>query len=116
MGNVESLANYRGKSQLSGYSSTGFPGPPAPPGDGGGGMEVRIARLEAHMDHLQGDMGEVKGRLVLVEDRLGKVEAKLGEISGKISNLPGWPGLLAIAGIIIGAIGLIVRFMPAAAP
>lgn len=114
MSNVESLANYRGKSQLSGYSSTGFP--PAPPGDGGGGMEVRIARLEVHMGHLQSDMSEVKGRLVQVEDRLGKVETKLGEISGKISNLPGWPGLLTITGIIIAAVGLIVRFMPAAAP
>ena len=38
----------------------------------------------------------------------------LAELKGKVSMLPGWGGLMAMAGFIIVAVGLMIRFMPAA--
>lgn len=88
-----------------GYLPSGPKGPDntgEPPGDD---MLPRIERLED-------DMKDVKASLKAIDDRLRGVETRAAEISGKISNLPGWPGLLVIAGVIIGSVGLMLRFMP----
>lgn len=66
------------------------------------------------IERLEDDMKDVKSSLKAIDDRLRGVETRAAEISGKISNLPGWPGLLGIAGMIIAAVGLMLRFMPPA--
>lgn len=106
MGNVESLANYRGKSQLSGYSSTGFPTPPAPPGDGGN-MDHRIDRLEEDVKDIKSDMKSVRSDLT-------EIKVTLAGINAKLDSKVDYKWLFTVTGLLIAAVGLIVRFMPPA--
>lgn len=98
-----------GKAGQSAYNQSGSGGGPAGPGDGGSMIEARVGRLEE-------DVKEIKADLKSVDSRLRGVEVSIAVVSEKVSNLPGWPGLLAVAGLIIGAVGLMLRFMPAGTP
>lgn len=71
---------------------------------GGGGT---FDGMEARVKHLEDDMKEVKADLkALMKD--------VAEIKGKIGMLPGWGGLMLVTGFIIGAVGLMLRFLPPA--
>ena len=56
-----------------------------------------------------------------MEKRLARFEAKqdtllerIGVIEGKISMLPGYPGIAVIMTIVATALGVVLRFLPAA--
>lgn len=63
-------------------------------------LAARVLYLEESMKEMRGDMKDVR-------DRLAKIE-------GKIGMLPGWPGLLTIAGLIIAGVGILIRYLPQA--
>jgi hypothetical protein len=62
-------------------------GTPTGGGDGGGasgsGMEARVAKLEAHLEHVMGDVSSLKADVRDVRDRLPKIETKLDHLPGK---------------------------------
>ena len=70
------------------------------PGDGGGNMEQRVTAIEKRLDRF-----ETKQDTLL--ERIGSVE-------GKVSMLPGYPGIAVIVSIIVGAVGLALKFLPVA--
>jgi len=88
--------------QRHGRLPSGFKSPDntgEPPG-GDDMLAVRVQRLEE-------DMKEARSDLKIIR-------SDLAELKGKVGMLPGWGGLLVIAGVIIGAVGLMLRFMPPA--
>lgn len=76
-------------------------------GGGGtsGGMEARIAKLEAGVSHLETDVSEVKSDVkALIKD--------VASLKGEVSRLPGYPGLLMMAGVIVAAITAVDKLLP----
>lgn len=63
--------------------------------------------LEQRVIHLENDMREVKSDLKLLRQ-------DVAEMKGKLAMLPGWPGLLLVAGFIVTAVGVMIRFVPVA--
>lgn len=66
-------------------------------GDGGSGMEARIAKLEAHVEHLQSDVSEIKSDVKLLT-------ASTHQISESIASAKVWAVLLYIglAAVMLG--------------
>lgn len=108
--NVESLSDRAASRPAIAYTNTNWRETSRQGGDGGSGMlEARVARLED-------DVKDIKADLKVLRADVSDLKGKVSEISGKISNLPGWPGLLAIASLIIAAVGLMLRFFPPSGP
>lgn len=57
-------------------------------GGSNGGMEPRIARLEAHLEHVQSTMVELKGRVGNVETVLSDVRVNQARLEERVSHLP----------------------------
>lgn len=47
---------------------------PAGSGDGGGHLETRIAKLEAHVEHIQSDISEIKSDVRTLRDKADKIK------------------------------------------
>lgn len=71
--------------------------------DGGGGVDGRVARLEAHVAHIQSDVGEVKQRLTGIEGRVGAVEVNLATLVKRVAHLPS-KGFIVKTVVTVGAI------------
>ena len=81
-------------------------------GDGTyGGMEGRVSKLEAHMEHMREDMAEVKGDLKTLIDSVAKLPTRSDLSSWKLQ----WTGLAvaAIAIVVGGIIGGLAWIQPA---
>jgi len=68
------------------FGSQSPPGPPLQPPSGGGtsnGMEARVAKLEAHVQHILGDVSALKADMRDVRDRLPRIETRLDHLPGK---------------------------------
>lgn len=75
-------------------------------GDGtSGGMEARIASLEAHMDHVRTDVA----RLSSAPERLTGLEVKVDQLPSKEWTFKTLVAMLSALAVIVG---LIVRFVP----
>ena len=57
------LLMQRVSKRLDELEGSDFGGGGARGGSSGGGIEARIARLEAHLEHMQDDVKEIKGEL-----------------------------------------------------
>lgn len=88
---------------------------PMPPDDGG--MEARVAKLEACMEFVQRDLGEVRGDVRAVLDRLGSIDSNLSLINERMGRFPTklqlslWAGggLLALLAVAAALIALLLR-------
>lgn len=90
--------------------------PPALLNDGGGGgtsdgMEGRVAKLEAHMEHLQADVAEVKADLKSVLSTLTQLPTKRDLDTWRWQWLAIGIAVIALTvGGITGGLALIARF------
>ncbi len=79
-----------------------------------GGMEARIAALEADMREVKGSLGRIETLLRGMDDRLRKVEIDVAELKGRVSQLPtAWTLLTGGFGLVLAAFGFafaLVRF------
>lgn len=60
------------------------------PSDGGnsGGMEPRIAKLEAHVEHMRGDIGELKADVRALKADTTQMRSDLATANTRIEALP----------------------------
>lgn len=73
-------------------------------GGGGGtfdGMEPRIARLEAHMEHVQADLVVLKTDMGAVKDRLARLEVKVDHLPSKGFIVTALIAMLAVIGALV---------------
>lgn len=85
-------------------------GEPLHSGGGGGtsdNMETRVKALEVRADM-------VDQRLSRIETKLDTVIEKVAGMEGEIRRLPGYPGLITVAGVLVALVAAIVRFLPGA--
>lgn len=93
------------------------PGPPLQPPGGGGtydGMEARVARLEAAVDHIQADLADVKADvrntnalLMQMVDRFARVEERLQHTPTTTAMV--WGGLGLFVTLVLGFLGLALK-------
>ena len=57
-------------------------------GSGGDGMEPRIARLEADMDHVKRRLDEVAGRVSSLNDKVSALSIDVAVIKEKLTHVP----------------------------
>jgi len=90
-------------------------------GNGSGtsdGMEGRVSRLEAHMEHVREDVGEIKQSLSSIAAKLDSMSDKIGHLPTK-TDLSSWKlqwgalGLAVMAIVIGGIIGGLAWIQPA---
>ena len=75
-----------------------------------GGMEIRIAALEADMREVKGSLGRIETLLRGMEDRLRRLEIEMAEVKGRVSQLPTiWTIFGMILAIFGAAFGLLRR-------
>jgi len=60
------------------------PLPPSTPPANGGGMEARIAVLEAHVEHIRGDLAKLSG----VPVEIGGLKTDLAVLQNRVDHLP----------------------------
>lgn len=80
-------------------------GPKGPDNTGeppGGGMEARLARLEAHIEHAQSDLGALKSDMAGVKDRLARLEVKVDHLPSKGFIVTALVAALALITAMIG--------------
>lgn len=74
-------------------------------GDGGGnsgGMEERLAKLEAHMEHVQTDVSNMTSDMKSVRDRLIALEVKVDHLPTKGFTVMALLACLAVIAALIG--------------
>lgn len=74
-------------------------------------MEVKIARLEANVEHIQGNMVEVKQRLTGLEGRVGGVEINLATLTERVAHLPS-KGFIVATVVGVGAVLAALSLFP----
>ena len=72
-----------------------------PPDGTSGGMEERLAKLEAHVDHLRADTTEIRSSMQRVADKLGELPTKRDLTTNTLVMVTIG---LAVLGITIGGI------------
>lgn len=69
-----------------------------PPDDGG--MEARVAKLEAAVEYIQRDVAEVRASLAMLNNTLSSVQNDVGVIKERLSHTPTtlkmWASLVAV--------------------
>lgn len=85
-------------------------------GGNGGGMEVRIARLESDVDHLKTDVSQVKLDVREIRTDVGALRVDVATLKENVRHLPTkvWIGTV-MAGMVAaigGLVAIIVRFIP----
>lgn len=68
-------------------------------------MEARLKALEVRADN-------VDQRLGRIETKVDGLVEKVSTMEGEIRRLPGYPGLITVAGVLVAVVALIVRFLP----
>lgn len=90
-------------------------------GSGGGtsgGMEQRVARLEADMDHVKRGVDDLRGSVRTLQGDLSAVRADVARVDERSKHFPTKTEFLTTAGVMVAIIGgiiaAVVRFLPAA--
>jgi hypothetical protein len=86
------------------------PGPPLqpPPGGGDGGMEARVARLEADVSHIKSDISDLKKLAASVLSDVSSSKVELGKLGVRVDHLPGKGFIVsAISGGVVLLIGVL---------
>ena len=82
-----------------------------PPHDGG--MEARVAKLEAAVDHIQRDLAEVRTSVAMVSNTLSAVQTDVAVIKERLSHTPTtlqmWLAVVAVLVPVGGALIWIVQ-------
>lgn len=82
-----------------------------PPHDGG--MEARVAKLEAAVEHMQRDLAEVRTSLAMVNNTVSSVQTDVAVIKERLSHTPTtlqmWMAVAAVLVPIGGAFVWIVQ-------
>lgn len=87
-------------------------------GGGGtsGGMEARLARLEADMDHVKRDVGDLRSDVRVVMSGVEGLRTSAGVIDEKLKHVATigqmWVAAIGIVAALGGVVALIVRFLP----
>lgn len=87
------------------------------PGGGGhdGGMEPRVAKLEADVGEIKGILGRLEPMIADIHGRLPKIEERLTRLEAHVSHLPTFQNLiqttLATVGGLVACSGLIVALI-----
>ena len=83
-------------------------------GSDNGGMERRVAALEADMRELKATLGRIETFLRGLDDRFRRVEVDVAELKGKVSHFPtAWTLLTGGIGLTLATFGFafaLVRF------
>lgn len=84
-------------------------------GDGGSMLELRVKRLEEDVSELRSDMKAVRGDLndlkvglASIEVKIAGVDGKVTGVEGRLGGLPTWSNLMALAGMMVGAVGVMI--------
>ena len=86
-------------------------------GDGtSGGMDARVARLEADMDHVKRSLSSVDGTLSVVQKDLTDVRVSVARVEVDLKHLPSKGFIFSVCAGLLSAVGVltavIVRFVP----
>jgi hypothetical protein len=76
-------------------------------------MEVRVAALEAHMEHVRGDIGDIKTSLAAAQRDITDVKVDVGKIDTKVDALPGKGFIVTVVLTIATILAAITAFGPA---
>ena len=81
-----------------------------PEGGGGDGMEPRIARLEADMDHVKRRLDEVVGRVSSLNDKVSALGIDVAVIKEKLTHLPSKTYAIVTSVAMVGAVAGLILF------
>ena len=79
-------------------------------GSGGDGMEPRIARLEADMDHVKRRLDEVAGRVSSLNDKVAEVTTGIAVMNEKMTHFATKTYSIATAFGIVAALSALILF------
>jgi hypothetical protein len=102
----DELAEYQQETKIvyADFGGKNPPGPPLPPAGGGGtfdGMEARVAKLEAHVEHILEDVSGLRTDMRDVRDRLPRIETRLEQLPTKGFVVTAAVATIALLGAII---------------
>jgi len=78
--------------------------------DGGGGMEARIARLEADMAHVRSRVDESAGRIASLSEKVSDARTDIAVIKEKLTHLPSKSYAVVTAIAMVVALSALVLF------
>jgi hypothetical protein len=79
-------------------------------GGGNDGMEPRIARLEADMDHVKRRLDELAGRVSSLNDKVSSVGIDVAVIKEKMTHVPSKTYAIATSIAMVAALAALILF------